>query len=244
MATRRTLLAGLLKFGALAGLHGAGRALNAAPVAPLRLPDTSLRLTRVLDREVGTDATIRVERSWEVYFERQGRGAVLTGRQTAVEVSVPPNLAAFAQIERQRDTSAMFPLLLGETGQILSLASAPDAEDDAVSAALRMAEAVIARAPMPEHERERQFHYLARVHAAGSNLLNIIPPDLFFPSGIPVNRRETVMLPDGLEGRFALSYVAHPQVDAPWLARAERRVQIDIGDLSRSASEVWTLGPL
>lgn len=221
----------------------AERPLHAALTASLRLPETSLRLERVLEREVGGGGMIRVRRSWEVFFERQGRGAIVTGRQTGAEVSAPPNLSAFAQLEQQRDTSTMFPLLLGETGQILSLDNAPGGEEDSISAALRVAETMIARAPVTEHEREQQFYYLARVHAAGSNLLNTLPPDLFFPLGTPVERSEAVMLPGGLPGRFLLSYHARPQGDAPWLAHAERRVTSEVGGLVRSASEQWSLGP-
>jgi hypothetical protein len=185
---------------------------------------------------------IRVRRSWEVFFERLGRGITVTGRQTGVEVSAPPNLAALARIEQQRDTNVMFPLLLGEDGMILSSTGTLE-DDDSVTAAMRAAEAMIARQPGSEIERDRQRLYLAQVHAAGSNLLDTFPSDLFFPLGIPVDRSEAVTLPDGLLGRFTLSYHARPQGDAPWLAFAERRVQSEVGGLIRRANETWTLGP-
>jgi hypothetical protein len=241
-STRRTLLTGLLGFGALAGWRGGAAPLRAALVAAVRLPGTSLRLERLLEREVGGGETIRVRRSWEVFFERQGRGTIVTGRQTGAEVSAPPNLAALARIEQQRDTAAMFPLLLGEDGMILSSGDRP-AEDDAVAAAIRMAEAMIAQQPVPPHERDRNRFYLAQVHAAGSNLLNALPHDLLFPIGMPVERSEAVVLPGGLPGRFALTYYARPHGDAPWLAQAERRVISEVGGLVRTAGEVWHLGP-
>lgn len=239
-STRRTLLTSLLGLGVLTGLRGGTAPLRAAVAAPVRLPDTSLRLERVLEREVGVGALIRVRRSWEVFFERLGRGITLTGRQTEAEVSAPPNLASLAQIEQQRDTSAMFPLLLGEDGMILSAGGTLE-DDSSVAAAMHMAETMIARQPVPEAERDRNRFYLAQVHAAGSNLLDTFPPDLFFPLGIPVERSEAVTLPDGLLGRFTLSYHARPQGDAPWLAFAERRVQSEVGGLMRSAGEVWRL---
>jgi hypothetical protein len=241
-SSRRALLTGLIGIGALAGLRGGWSPLHAALATALRLPDTSLRFERLLEREVGAGGMIRVQRSWEVYFERQGRGIVVTGRQTGAEVTAPPHLGALARIEQQRDTSALFPLLLGEAGMLMSSGAAP-ADDDAVAAAMRMAEAMIARQPVPPQERDRNRFYLAQVHAAGSNLLDNLPPDLFFPLGIPIARSETVMLPDGLPGRFALSYSARPQGDAPWLAQAERRVVSEVGGLVRRASEAWSLSP-
>jgi hypothetical protein len=241
-STRRTLLTSLLGLGVLTGLRGGTGPLRAARTAPVRLPETSLRLERVLVREVGAGGMIRVRRSWEVFFERLGRGFTVTGRQTGAEVSAPPNLAALARIEQQRDTSAMFPLLLGEDGMILSSTGTLE-DDDSVAAAMRTAEAMIARQPGSEIERDRHRLYLAQVHAAGSNLLDTFPSDLFFPLGIPVQRSEAVTLPDGLLGRFTLSYHARPQGDAPWLAHAERRVRSEVSGMVRSASETWTLGP-
>jgi hypothetical protein len=187
-------------------------------------------------------AAITVRRSWEVVFERLARGIVASGRQTGAEVTAPRQLAELARIEQARDASGLFPLMLSETGTILTPAAAPG-ESDSVTAALRAAEALIARQPVPEAERARVRAYLAEVHRAGAGLLDSLPSDLLFPTGTPVNGSETVALPDGLIGRFALAYRADPQPDAPWLGRAERRVVTTVGGVERSASEVWTLGP-
>jgi hypothetical protein len=239
--SRRTFVATLMGLGVIAGTRSGLAPLHAAPTGPLRLPEMGLRLERMVTHEFGAGGMIRVRRSWDVFFGQQGRGAVVTGRQTAAEVTAPPNLASFAAIEQRRDTSAMFPLLLGEGGMILT--SGGDAPaDTAVASAMRTAEAMIARQPVPEDQRDSYRFYLAQVHAAGSNLLDTLPPDLFFPIGMPVDRSEVVTLPNGLHGRFALTYSARPQVDAPWLAQAERRVQSEVGGFTRSASEVWNLG--
>lgn len=56
-------------------------------------------------------------------------------------------------------------------------------------------------------------------------------------------RRETVALPDGLSGEFALQCEAIAQPDAPWLARAERRVVTTVEGSEGHAAEVWWLGP-
>jgi len=221
------------------------RPLLAAANTPLRLPDQPLRLMRVLERGVGEGggAAIIVRRVWEVRFAQQARGIVVSGRQISAEVSAPPQLAALARIEQQRDASAMFPLMLSERGAILTPAAA-SGESDAVAAALRAAGALIARQPLPAAERARIGLYLAEVHRAGAGVLETLPGDLLFPAGVPLDRRETVALPDGLTGQFALHYEALPQPDAPWLARAERRVVTTVEGRERRAAEVWTLSPL
>lgn len=241
-STRRTLLAALLGLGAVGGPRGLIAPLLAAPDLPLRLPDTPLRLDRVLQRGIGEAAAITVRRSWDVRFERQGRGIITTGVQITAEVSAPPHLAALARIEQQRDTNGMFPLILAEDGLILTPGSTP-VSSDAIADALRAAETLIARQPVPADERERYRLYLAQVHQAGATVLDTLPSDLLFPAGAPVEHSETIALPDGLSGQFSLSYSAQPQADAPWLQRAERRVVTEITGLTRSASEVWTLGP-
>ena len=248
-STRRRFVSALLGMGITAALGPLLRPLHAAANPPLRLPDQPLRLLRVLERGMGTGETgdetaaIIVQRSWEVRFERQARGIIASGRQISTEVSAPPQLAELARIEQQRDASAIFPLMLSESGALLTPAAA-SGESDAVAAALRAAEALIARQPLPAAERARIGRYLAEVHRAGASLLETLPDDLLFPAGVPINRRETVALPDGLTGEFALHYEALPQADAPWLARAERRVVTTVKGRERRSAEVWTLGPL
>lgn len=239
--TRRTMLAALLGAG-FAGLSGMPvAALRAAPALPLRLPDTPLRLARTLRRGLGADAAITVRRGWDVRFDRQARGIIVTGAQAYAEVSAPPHLAELARIESGRSDSAMFPIMLAANGEILSEAGTPP-ESDAITQALRAAEALIARQPVPRNERETYRLYLAQVHDAGATLLDTLPPDLLFPAGIPVEREEVVSLPGGLTGSFAMRYTCTAQADAPWLKLAERHIVTRIEGLERQALESWTLG--
>jgi hypothetical protein len=243
-STRRGFVAALLGMG-LMGARPFADPPSAEPQGLLRLPESSLRLTRTLERGQGEGGTaaITVRRWWDVSFRRQGRGTVVTGRQIGAKVDAPPYLAELARIEQQRDASGMFPLMLSENGAILTAPTAP-VESDTVAAALRAAEGFIARQPLPADDRARALFYLAEVHRAGSGLLDALPGDLFYPAGIPVERSEVVALPNGLTGLFVLSYKAVPQPGAPWLARAERRVITSVSAMERQAAEVWTLEPI
>jgi hypothetical protein len=241
--TRRGFVTALLGMSVL-GARPFLTPARAAPDTPLLLPDHPLHLTRVLQR--GLDergaAAITVRRWWEVAFERQGRGIVVSGRQVGADVAAPPALAELARIEQQRDASSLFPLMMSEQGLIISSPTAPE-PSEAIDAALRAAESLIARQALPASEQARLSHYLGEVQRAGTGLLDALPGDLLFPASAPVEHTQAVTLPDGLTGRFTLSYRGEPQPDAPWLARAERRVVTVIGTTERRAAEVWTLGP-
>jgi hypothetical protein len=241
-STRRTVLAALFSMGAVA-VGASTRPLRAALADPLPLPTGPLRLERRLMRSLGERAAITVVRSWDVRFAAQGRGIMIAGTQIAATVDAPPNLAELARIEQQRDTSAMFPILLSDAGQIMTPPDAP-AENADVTAAARVAEALIARQPRPEEARARSLHYLALLHRAGSGVFDMLPGDLFYPAGIPIERSETITLPDGMRGSFSLTYTARPQPGAPWLAEAQRRVITRIAGLERSAIEDWTLSAM
>lgn len=242
--TRRAVLSAMAGCAAAGGVGAMLGPLRAAQTAPLRLPETAMRLSRVLERGLGDATVITVRRSWDVQFERQGRGIIVTGRQVAASVDAPPHLARLAQLEQQRDASAMFPIMLSDDGAIISPGLEPGTElpdTDAVAEALRAAEALIARQPVPADERDRFRFYLAQVHQSGTSLLDTLPDDLFFPVSLPAVRSEEVALPDGLTGRFTLRYRSEPQADAPWLARAERKIDTEVAGLIRSASESWML---
>lgn len=242
-STRRSVMAVLLGMGLSIGLGPRLPRLSAAPALPLRLPDTPLQLLRVLERGLQGGGTITVRRSWLVQFSRQSRGILATGHQNAVEVKAPPQLAGLARLEEQRDAGGMFPLMLSESGEILVPGKGGE-DREAIAAALRLAESMIARSPGTANEHARLRHYLAEMHRAGSGALDALPTDLLFPAGETIERSETVNLPDGLTGRFALVYRAEAQPDAPWLHHAERRVETVLGDLSSATCETWSLAPI
>lgn len=234
--TRRRLLAGLFAAGGTLALTPPLRAMAGAALA---LPEEPMRLARVLVRDLGNGAAITVRREWEVRFARQARGIVIAGSQTSASVDAPPNLAELARIEQQRDTAAMFPIMLSEAGLVAASGSAPAD----LGAALRAAEKMIATRPQSEARRDNLRRYLAEVHRAGSGQFDTLPPDLFAPAGPPQRRVETVSLPGGLNGTFELLWEATAAPASGWLSSGERQIITRIEELERRSREVWTLGP-
>ncbi|WP_296721842.1 hypothetical protein [Erythrobacter sp.] len=238
-STRRTLLAGLIGAGMAGSLAAIARPLVAADTA-LALSEGPMLLERELVRELSDGAAITVRRGWEIGFARQARGILVSGAQVSASVDAPPNLAQLAAIEQRRSTQGMFPILLSETGLILASGPAPTAPAD-LSAALRSAEAVIARLTRSGPRRDSLMRYLAEVHRAGSSEFEIMPADLFFPAATPVRQVEAIALPDGIAGEFALLWEARAAPDARWLAEGERQVITRIDGLERRSRELWKL---
>jgi hypothetical protein len=77
--------------------------------------------------------------------------------------------------------------------------------------------------------------------AAGSLALNALPDDLFYPSLGPLDAAQTIELPGGGVGEFAMHYEARCAADQPWLDRAERRVTTRIFGTQEFALERWRL---
>lgn len=243
VTSRRGMLGGLAGMSIIGVPRLTLAPLSATPAPPLRLPDTTLVLSRRLERGLGEDgAAITVTRRWQVRFDRQARGIIVTGEQISAEVTAPPQFAQLSAIERQRDPAGMFPILLTETGVIMpNNASFTPSED--IASALRAAEVYIAQQDVQPDERDALRAYLGQLHQASSLQLDVTPPDLLFPTGRPVERNDTVALPGGLSGSFSLRYEARPQPDAPWLMRADRWIITRVEGLERRAHEFWTLGP-
>ena len=240
-STRRALMTGLVGAGIAGGFAWRGALL--ASEAGLPLPAGTMRLTRELVRELGDGAAITVRRAWAIGFVRQGRGIAVSGRQLSASVDAPPSLAGLARIEEQRDTAAMFPIILSAAGRIVAAGSDGEADDDDFAPALRAAEQIIASRPQSEDRRASLRRYLAEIHRAGSGQFDTLPADLFYPLGTPLRREETLTLPDGLEGAFTLVWNARAVPGSGWLAEGEREIVTRIEGLERRSREIWTMTP-
>lgn len=201
-----------------------------------------MRLSRILTRDLRGSASLRVFREWQIAFADQGRGIAITGRQVSARVEAPPPLGQLAKIEESRDTSAMFPVLLSDSGMIVAAGASTREED--LNFAVRKAQAMIASAPMPENEKARHQLYLAQLQRSGASLLDQMPPDLFFPDERDVKSIQEISLPGDLIGEFELTYNAFTKPGAAWLLRAMREVVTRIGSDERRSIEEWTMEAL
>lgn len=233
MWSRRSAL-GAIAGMALTSLAGLARAADG-----LRLPQVPMRLARRLIRELQDGDKILVEREWLVNFSMRPGGIAVDGRQLHAYVQAPPRIAAIAEIERNRSTEGLFPILLDSTGMIASVGPSETYGD--VDAAVRAAEQIFARAAVSESESKTHRRLLAQLQQAGSSMLDQMPRDLFFPRRLALHETRPLALPDGTIGEFELVYTAQTTPGAAWLDRAERRVTTRLAGSERFSSETWSL---
>lgn len=228
LTRRNTLQAGL-----------ASLLLGSAPALATRtieLPRGALVLRRRVQRNLSDGASIVVSREWLVEFQRRDDLIVVDGRQTAVDVSAPDNLASLAAMERDRDDHSLFPIMLSTAGLIIG--GGRKEPLDPMAAAISAARAILQRTKdsMEVHRRN-----LAAIAAGGAALLDTIPRDLLYPEGGEQILRESIPLPDGTKGVFEQRYRATANPGGGWLDQAERLVATIVADTTSTSSENWDL---
>ena len=102
-----------------AALGGARVGAQVAEAAGFRAPGEPMRLTRVLERELGDGAKVTVTRTWRVRFVAHAAGYTVEGEQIAAEVDAPPRLAVLAEVERKNPHAGPFPIALDQAGLIV-----------------------------------------------------------------------------------------------------------------------------
>ncbi|MEO0871678.1 MAG: hypothetical protein AAFY19_06910 [Pseudomonadota bacterium] len=199
-------------------------------------------LTRKLSRGLSDGNAIVITRQWRVKFSQESRGVSITGEQTGVSVDAPPALAQLAQIEEQRSTASMFPILLSSQGVIM--AAGENTTQESIDAALKAAEEVMMARGLAQASAAQQRQVMAQLQAAGSSFLDEMPGDLFYPSTTPVREVRRMPLGDGVFGEFEVSWEASAQADTGLLERAAREVVTRIGESERRSGENWRLEPV
>ena len=235
--TRRKLMGGAAAAGAVLGVGS----LVPAAIAQdsLAIPAGPMRLSRRIERGLRDGQSIVIDRSWQVEFRHQGRGVAIHGEQIAVKVDAPEELAAIAKIEESRVTSAMWPILLSDSGLILAAGEHSRQED--VAAAVREAEAILARRKPDAATMARHTDYLTHMQQASQALMDQLPPDLFFPAGVERQTIRPINLPDGLVGEFVLVYSSHKAPGCQWLSHATRTIVTRIGADERHSRDAWQM---
>lgn len=229
----------------MASLLGAGICASFVPfesvlaLSSVPLPTRPMLLKRRVERDLRDGARLVVTREWQAVFTPQGRGISVTGEQTSVSVEAPALLAPLAEIEESRSTDGMFPIMLDQTGMIMATGDAIEQQD--LNAAISKARSMIRATSSDTASQSRRLAFLSQLQQAGSDVLEQMPKDLFFPAGNPVKNLRPLELPGGMTGEFEFSYIAEAAPDAPWLAQAERQIVTRIGKDERRSKELWTL---
>ncbi len=237
--TRRSLLGG-----SLALLTSSYWPLSAKPslIPQIKLPREPMILTRRIERPLSDGNRIVVSRSWEVTFMQSGQGAAVAGHQISAKVDAPARLAPLAQVEEQRSTDGMFPILLSPTGRIV--AAGPLSDPQEMAKIVPIAQNMIAHSSRTADEKVAVLRYLSTLQAAGDTLLERLPPDLFFPVPGDLDETHSLALPSGQTGEIELARSSRIANGQRWLERIERKITTRVAGSSQESLEIWSMQPL
>jgi hypothetical protein len=198
-----------------------------------------MRLTRVLTRSLGDFETLEVKRSWLIEFHDLPEGIVVSGKQSAVDVTAPAKLAALAEIEERRVEQGVFPLRLDRDGLI-----ANEAEPEvgpALDQAVASAKLIIARQELTAERERETVEYLAIMQRSAQSLVSRLPRDLLYPQQLDWHEERALELPGGLRGEMSVRFSARICPQLALLEHSSRLVETRIGDSARLSSEEWLL---
>lgn len=219
-------------------LGGARVGAEVAEAGGFRAPSAPMRLTRVLERELGDGAKVTVTRTWRVRFVAHAAGYTVEGEQIAVEVDAPPPLAALADVERKNPHAGPFPVALDKAGLIVGEQAGASSIPGLEAAAKEYLEGATA-------ERQADaMQYVRAVQRAGAAMTSQWPEDLFYPVTAPRRDRRTLPLPGGGSGAIDVSFAGTLSPGGRHLAAAERRIETTVKGSVRASRETWRLEPL
>ncbi len=203
-------------------------------------PEGPMHYRRIVSRDMVDGRNFRVTRSFAVEFRHFNDGFMIYGQQVEVVVDAPAPLAQFAELERTRDESGLFPLALDPLGRILS----PDSDlgyQLNVGQAVERAFATLSRQQLAQDERVSLESFVAALHAAGGELIAQLPVDLFAPWGGPRRQEQEISLPDGSHGRVMTRFEAQRDEGTGLMREALREIVTEVDNSRRTTSESWSL---
>lgn len=218
-------------------------AVSAATTRLISPPANPMRYSRTVTRELVDGTPFSVTREFDVSFRQFAGGFMMHGRQDEVEVECPGVLAEFAELERQRDESGLFPIALDAFGQILSSQIALPAGQD-VRRAVDGALADLANQPINENEREQLSGFVAVLHQAGHRVTAHLPTDLFAPSSLSRRDEQSIAIPGGREGSVETIFECSRDADTGLMRAASRSIVTRVGETSRTIREHWSLAAI
>ena len=242
LTDRRTLLR--LAAGGVLARALTGRALAHTPGAtPFEPPAGPLRYTRRLVRSLRGGHEMIVARSFAVRFVAQASGRYeVHGEQLAVEVSAPERMAPFAELERERIETGLFPLQLDARGRISG--GPPLHSSQLLDRAVAEARRLLSERAATAAEEAEIGTFVQLVHQVGIALGARLPDDLFAPT---VHRRvdqRTIELPGREGGLVEVVFTAEADPRTGLMYTARREIVTAIEGERRTTAEHWSLAPI
>ncbi len=235
---RGTLVLGLAA--AVAPAVVSTRAL-ALPVERLiHPPEGPMRYSRSVTRDLIDGTPFTVTRDFSIEFRRFSEGFMLRGEQQDVRIDAPEVLAPFAELERVRDESGLFPIALNAFGQILSSQIARQ-DGPYLREAVDEAVAEIASHPIGEDEREQVVQFLRALQQVGNRVTAHLPPDLFAPASQSRHDERDIALPGGVAGKVETVFEAERDERTGLMRAANRTVLTRVAQTTRGTRERWSL---
>ena len=205
-------------------------------------PRQPMTLTRTLRRDLGPGAELVTRRSYRITITPEGSGFRIDGELTGVEVTVPPQLEAIAQLERNRPEHGLFPIMLDAQGVIIALPDPGPASSP--TAAVDIAKAMVTGSPLAAGDRAEMLQFFDRMLGARGGVLTKWPQDLFRPAATQRSATSNIPMSDGQTGHVTMTLEATADGACGLLRSFERTVITDLGGLQRVSRERWTLVPL
>lgn len=235
MTRKAILLAGLAAL--MPGAVGTTPARAASSAAQPRFdPPSEAVLTRTVWRYLSDGQQIVVTRRYAVRFEAAAEGYRLDGALIEATVDAPQDLAPFAELERTRADTTMFPIVLDGGGRILTDGSlpGPEARNRAADLALR----TIGSAKLSQDVKTLAARQVPVLTANSS--VTPVPPDLFQPH--PGQRREVrkLALPGGMEGEVEVAMKVDTAGSGRLPRQVERVVTTRLAGTTKVSREVWS----
>lgn len=205
-----------------------------------RPPSEPLILIRSVYRPLADGNEIIVTRRYRIQFTPEGQDFRLDGELVGTDVSAPSDLAALAEIERNRPDRGLFPAMLGPDGMIRGqLAGVTDPNTRRI--AFDSAKAMIAKAPISRESKAESSQYLGEIAKPSTG--TAWPRFLFNPGQAEHREAREVALPDGSTGQIEVRVRAEGLMPGGLARRVERTITTRLAGTERTTREVWTLAP-
>jgi len=205
-------------------------------------PSGPMRYSRRLERGLAGGARFVVDRDFAIRFLPIAGGFRVEGKQIAVTVDAPGQLAAFAKMEREKVEHGLFPLTLDDAGLIAGSTHGNDQRQ--LEKSVKETLARLGQLPYDAAELSEMQAFVQAVRQTAADIVTELPGDLFAPTEARRAARRELALPDGGSGFVSTTFTAETDPQSGLMRAARREVLTDISGDTRRTLESWQLAPI